>query len=99
LQRILAEQPRGLLYVRDELAGWLGSFNRYGGNGADRAFFLECWNGGIYSNDRVRGPMAVPRNISEFQAQGAGAMGPNQSLLAGWIEPASHEHPSPSYIR
>ena len=34
LQRLLADNPRGLLHVRDELAGWLGSFDRYGGNGA-----------------------------------------------------------------
>ncbi len=54
LQLILAESPRGLLHVRDELAGWLGSFDRYGGNGADRAFYLECWNGGTYVCDRVR---------------------------------------------
>jgi hypothetical protein len=54
LQKMLAENPRGLLYVRDELAGWFGAFDRYGGNGADRAFFLECWNGGAYVCDRVR---------------------------------------------
>jgi hypothetical protein len=54
LQQLLAECPRGLFHVRDELAGWLGSFNRYGGNGADRAFYLECWNGGAYVCDRVR---------------------------------------------
>jgi hypothetical protein len=54
LQRMLAESPRGLLYVRDELAGWLGGFDRYGGAGADRAFFLETWNGGGYVCDRVR---------------------------------------------
>jgi hypothetical protein len=54
LQRILAETPRGLLHVRDELAGWLGGFDRYGGHGADRSFYLECWNGGAYVCDRVR---------------------------------------------
>jgi len=54
LQKMLSESPRGLLYVRDELAGWLGALDRYGGHGADRAFFLECWNGGVYVCDRVR---------------------------------------------
>lgn len=54
LQRMLAESPRGLLYVRDELAGWLGGFDRYGGAGADRAFYLEAWNGGSYVCDRVK---------------------------------------------
>jgi Protein of unknown function (DUF3987) len=54
LQRMLAEQPRGMLYARDELAGWLGAHDKYGGNGADRAFFLEAWNGGHYVSDRVK---------------------------------------------
>jgi hypothetical protein len=51
---MLSEAPRGLLYERDELAGWFGSFDRYSGNGVDRAFFLEAWNGGAYVCDRVR---------------------------------------------
>jgi hypothetical protein len=54
LQRMLADNPRGLLCVRDELAGWLGGFDRYGGHGADRTFYLETWNGGVYVCDRVR---------------------------------------------
>ena len=54
LQQMLAHQPRGLLYVRDELSGWLGGHDRYGGKGSDRAFFLECWNGGNYIVDRVK---------------------------------------------
>jgi uncharacterized protein DUF3987 len=54
LQRMLSGQPRGLLYVRDELAGWLGNHDRYGGHGGDRAFFLEAWNGGVYVVDRVK---------------------------------------------
>ena len=64
LQHMLSEQPRGLLYLRDELAGWLGNHDRYGGHGGDRAFFLECWDGGTYVADRVkyRGhPMRIPR--------------------------------------
>jgi hypothetical protein len=54
LQHMLSRNPRGMLYVRDELAGWVGSFDRYNGKGADRAFFLECWNGGAYVADRVK---------------------------------------------
>src|SRR5262249_54092956 len=54
LQQMLADAPRGLLYLRDELQGWLGSFDRYSGKGADRAFFVETWNGGAYVCDRVR---------------------------------------------
>jgi Protein of unknown function (DUF3987) len=64
LQHLLAGQPRGLIYVRDELTGWFGNHDRYGGNGGDRAFFLEAWNGGAYTVDRVkhRGqPVRIPR--------------------------------------
>jgi len=64
LQQILAETPRGLFHVRDELAGWLGSFDRYGGKGSDRAFYLECWNGDAFVCDRVRyhdAPLRIER--------------------------------------
>jgi Protein of unknown function (DUF3987) len=54
LQHLLSGQPRGLLYMRDELAGWLGNLDRYGGHGADRAFYIEAWNGGLYVADRVK---------------------------------------------
>jgi len=54
LQHLLAHQPLGLLYTRDELSGWLGNHDRYGGHGGDRAFFLEAWNGGSYTVDRVK---------------------------------------------
>ena len=54
LQHLLAGQPRGLLCVRDELSGWFGDHDRYGGHGADRAFYLEAWNGGAYVVDRVK---------------------------------------------
>jgi hypothetical protein len=60
---ILAGNPKGLLMVRDELSGWIGSFDRYGGDGSDRAFYLECWNGGSHSVDRVKKsgqPVEVP---------------------------------------
>jgi len=55
LARLLSCQPKGLLITRDELAGWLGSFNRYsGGQGGDRAFWLEAYGGRPYVIDRAR---------------------------------------------
>ena len=62
---ILAGNPKGLLQVRDELSGWLGSMDQYGGNGADRAFYLETWNGGSYTIDRRKfggQPIRVPHS-------------------------------------
>jgi hypothetical protein len=35
---LAAALPRGLLLQRDEIAGWLGAFDKYGGGGSDRAF-------------------------------------------------------------
>ena len=51
---LAAALPRGLLAVRDELAGWFGSFDRYGGNGSDRAFALEMYGGRPYVVDRMK---------------------------------------------
>ena len=49
----LGENPRGLLMFRDELAGWLKSFNAYkGGGGGDEQAWLEFWNASEYIVDR-----------------------------------------------
>ncbi len=60
---ILSGNPRGILQIRDELSGWLGSMDQFSGAGSDRAFYLESWNGGAHTIDRVkhRGePVRVP---------------------------------------
>ncbi len=61
LGELLRENPRGLLVLRDELVGWLESFDRQGRE-ADRAFYLEAWNGkGSFYIDRIqRGSLFVP---------------------------------------
>lgn len=54
----LADNPRGLLLARDELAGWLGSLDRYaksGGAGSDESFYLSSYNGEGHSVDRRTG--------------------------------------------
>jgi len=58
---LLAENPNGLLYVRDELTGLFASMGREG-HEADRAFLLECWNGqNAYTVDRIgRGTLRIP---------------------------------------
>ncbi|MBM3612850.1 MAG: DUF3987 domain-containing protein, partial [Alphaproteobacteria bacterium] len=53
--RLSAENPRGMLLLRDELAGWIGGMDRYGsGNGADRAFWLQAYGGRPWVPDRVK---------------------------------------------
>jgi hypothetical protein len=81
LQRLLADNPRGLLHVRDELAGWLGSFDRYGGNGADRSFYLQCWNGGAYVSDRIKFN-GVPLRIEHASLAILGGMVPDRLRAA-----------------
>jgi hypothetical protein len=51
--RILANNPRGVLLARDELAAWIGSFDRYAHGAADLQFWIEVWNGVQVSRDRV----------------------------------------------
>jgi hypothetical protein len=63
LQDILGRQDRGIGVLRDELSGWIGQLEKYGGakaSGADRAFFLQAYNGGPNVVDRVgRGMTAI----------------------------------------
>lgn len=60
--RLLLENPKGILVFRDELAGWIGSLDKYGGAGSDRAFYLEGYGGRAYAVDRVKHdePIVIP---------------------------------------
>jgi hypothetical protein len=63
LAPILLANPRGLLLERDELNGWIGSFDRYskaGKGGADSANWLSMFNAGPITVDRKTGS---PRTI------------------------------------
>ena len=67
LGEILARSPRGILVKRDELAGWLGSMEKYGGGKAansDRAFWLEAYDGGPHVVDRIRRGTQAVENLS-----------------------------------
>jgi len=50
---VLSRDPSGSLAVHDELAGWLGSFERYSAGQSSRASYLTAWNGGPFLKDRV----------------------------------------------
>ncbi len=53
--RLSAANPRGLLLLRDELAGWLASMDRYSNAaGGDRAFWLQSYGGRPWTPDRVK---------------------------------------------
>jgi hypothetical protein len=61
LGEILVNNPRGILLLRDELAGWIAGFDRAGREG-ERSFFLEAWNAtGSFTVDRIaRGTVHIP---------------------------------------
>jgi hypothetical protein len=60
LHEILEENQQGVLYLRDELAGWFATLDTKGRE-RERPFFLEAWNGdGSYTIDRIgRGTLHV----------------------------------------
>jgi len=105
LAPLLAANPRGLVLYRDELAGWLGNFGKYGGDG-DAARFLECYNGGRITVDRVaRGNTTVeaallsimggiqPQRLNEllFQRTDDGLAA---RFLFTWPEPVARRRPT-----
>jgi hypothetical protein len=56
LAPLLQANPRGLLLVRDELAAWIGGFDRYaGGKGADGPAWLSMYDAGPILVDRKSG--------------------------------------------
>ncbi|ASV76193.1 hypothetical protein THTE_3592 [Thermogutta terrifontis] len=59
---ILQANPRGLLLARDELAGWIASFDRYTNTrGGDAPFWLSCYNATPHIVDRrTRETIYVP---------------------------------------
>ena len=62
--RLSEANPRGLILLRDELAGWLAGMDRYsGGAGGDRQFWLEAYGGRPKTPDRVKDgdePIHIP---------------------------------------
>jgi hypothetical protein len=68
LGEILSRSEHGLLVKRDEFSGWIGQMEKYSGSArgaaADRAFWLQAFDGGPYTVDRIgRGETHI-RNLS-----------------------------------
>jgi hypothetical protein len=66
---ILAVQNRGILMYRDEFSGFIGALDRYAsgrGGGAERAFYIEAWNGNSYQSNRKGRSAFVPNLAVDF---------------------------------
>ena len=68
LADLLSRSDRGILLKRDELAGWLGGMEKYGGSShganSDRGHYLELYDGGGRVVDRVKRGEAFIKNFS-----------------------------------
>lgn len=67
-QEVLKDSPEGVLVLQDELSGFFGAIDKYsgGGRGAqkDRAFWLQAFNGGNYTVNRVGRGSSWIENLS-----------------------------------
>jgi hypothetical protein len=58
---LLADNPRGLIMVRDELTAFMLGMNQFkGGKGNDRPIALKIWSGDAIKKDRVNHEANVP---------------------------------------
>jgi putative DNA primase/helicase len=63
MQEILSQNPQGVLVYRDELMGFLESWEKKG-HESDRSFYLEAWNGDQpYTSDRIGRGTVLAENI------------------------------------
>lgn len=59
---LLQKNPRGLIFLRDELTGWVHGMNQYkAGKGADRQAWLSFWNGAqvVVNRKSAKGPVLL----------------------------------------
>jgi putative DNA primase/helicase len=82
LGEILNQNPFGILLFRDELNGFFRTLERQG-HEADRAFYLECWNGdNSFTYDRIgRGTLHI--NGACLAALGGIQPGPLADIVRG----------------
>jgi hypothetical protein len=106
LGELAAGHEKGLMFLRDELAGWFGAFDRYSGNGAERALWLEAYQGGSHTIDRVKSEK--PIHVRHLSIGVLGGIQPDKlvELLKGaddglpsrflwvWPEPVPPKRPS-----
>jgi hypothetical protein len=63
MHEILSHNPKGVLVYRDELLGFLESWEKKG-HESDRSFYLEAWNGNSpYSMERIGRGTVLAKNI------------------------------------
>lgn len=84
---ILADNPRGLVMVRDELSALILGMNQYkaGGKGSDRANLLKIWSGDRIVKDRVNHDANIPIRCPHPALSIVGGMTPD--MLGELVDP------------
>lgn len=95
LREVLQDNPRGIIYIAEELDSWLGAHDAYRAAGAskDRGEWLQLFDGGPHQVDRVKaGSYFVPNwGVSLLSATTPAALKklvrklPNDGLLQRFI--------------
>lgn len=84
---LMAENPRGLILARDELAGWFRSMNQYKKSGDDEPFYLATWSGEPHIIDRKTDPKRIHIPHTYLAVTGCTQPGVLEKLLT----PERHE--------
>lgn len=66
-QEVCRESPAGIMVLQDELSGFFGRIEKYGGGkggSADRSFWLQAYGGGQYAVNRVGRGSFIIDNLS-----------------------------------
>jgi Protein of unknown function (DUF3987) len=67
LADLMTRSDRGICVKRDEIAGWIGGMEKYSAGKAaatDRAFWLQAFDGGAFTVDRVQRGETRVKNLS-----------------------------------
>jgi putative DNA primase/helicase len=109
LAPILADNPRGVAMIRDELTAWATGMNQYksGGKGSDRQFFLSAWSGTPVTVDRKhqmdRGPIHIPYPflsvVGALTPEMIGELSDARSRDDGFIDRILFTMPDPCRVR
>jgi hypothetical protein len=83
---LLAESPRGLVVIKDELSALLLGMNQFkGGKGNDRSNLLKIWAGDAIKKDRVNHENNVPIRCPHPMLTIVGGMTPD--MLGSMLDP------------
>jgi len=86
LPLIFADNPRGLVMVRDELTAFMTGMNQFnGGKGNDRAIALKLWSGDAIKKDRVGHENNAPIRCQHPSLSIVGGMPPD--MLGALLDP------------